>query len=110
MFNPCYEYCYLRFGKQYTEDCNNTCEYAKQVNEKNKLEEQLKSLTEELNRPIETLEELTSYICTNVECENCPVMIHKYESRIEHEKTCLQEPCCTNLYRWIIEQVKNIKE
>ena len=20
MFNPCYEYCYLRFGKQYTED------------------------------------------------------------------------------------------
>ena len=47
MLNPCYEYCYLRFGKQYTEDCNNTCEYAKQVNEKNKLEEQLKSLTEE---------------------------------------------------------------
>lgn len=27
MYNPCLE-CYNRYGKQYTEECDNTCEYA----------------------------------------------------------------------------------
>ena len=31
MFNPCYEHCYLRYGKQYTPECDTTCHFAKQV-------------------------------------------------------------------------------
>lgn len=27
MYNPCFE-CMNRYGKQYTEECNNTCDYA----------------------------------------------------------------------------------
>lgn len=27
MYNPCFE-CYNRYGKQYTKDCDDTCEYA----------------------------------------------------------------------------------
>jgi len=27
MYNPCHE-CYIRYDRQYTEDCDNTCEYA----------------------------------------------------------------------------------
>ena len=27
MYNPCFE-CFNRYGKQYTEECDNTCEYA----------------------------------------------------------------------------------
>ena len=27
MYNPCFE-CYNRYGKQYTEECDDTCEYA----------------------------------------------------------------------------------
>lgn len=42
MFNPCFEYCHLRFGKQYTEDCDDKCEFAKAVKEKKLLEEKNK--------------------------------------------------------------------
>lgn len=27
MFSPCFE-CYNRYGRQYTEECDSTCEYA----------------------------------------------------------------------------------
>lgn len=29
MFNPCYDHCYIIRGKQYTKECDATCEYAK---------------------------------------------------------------------------------
>lgn len=32
MFYPCYEYCYLRLGKQYNNDCIKQCDYAKTIN------------------------------------------------------------------------------
>ena len=35
MFSPCRDYCYVRLGKQYTEECDNTCEYAKTIKELN---------------------------------------------------------------------------
>ena len=38
IFNPCYEYCYLRLGKQYDSDCDNKCEYANAIKEKKELE------------------------------------------------------------------------
>lgn len=34
LFNPCYEHCYLRLGKQYSSECDNKCEYAKAVKER----------------------------------------------------------------------------
>lgn len=27
--NPCIEYCYFRFGKRYSADCDTSCEFAK---------------------------------------------------------------------------------
>ena len=37
MFEPCYEHCYLRYGKQYTKECDDKCNYAKAVKEKKEL-------------------------------------------------------------------------
>ena len=28
MFIPCKEHCYLRYGKQYTKECDDNCDYA----------------------------------------------------------------------------------
>lgn len=33
MFNPCEEHCYFRYGKQYTEDCDTKCDYARVAKE-----------------------------------------------------------------------------
>lgn len=107
MFNPCVEHCFNRFGKQYTVDCDENCEFAKVIKEKKKLELELMLNEEQSKIPISTLEELATQFCGLVECEACPVVIHNFEKRTEYEKTCLHEPCCTNLYKWILEQVKN---
>lgn len=37
MLEPCYEHCYLRYGKQYTTECDDKCNYAKAVKEKKEL-------------------------------------------------------------------------
>lgn len=29
IFVPCRDHCYIRYGKQYTKECNTTCDYAK---------------------------------------------------------------------------------
>ena len=29
--NPCFEYCYVMYGKSYTKECDNKCEYARVV-------------------------------------------------------------------------------
>ena len=28
-FVPCRDHCYIRYGKQYTKECDTTCDYAK---------------------------------------------------------------------------------
>lgn len=99
MINPCIDFCYARFSKQYSSDCDDKCEYAKIVKEK-------KLLEEEMDRPIKTLGELATQFCCLIECKNCPVMIHEYEKRTKSEKEVFHEPCCSNLYKWIIEQSK----
>ena len=43
--NPCIELCYLRYGKQYTPECDEFCDYAKAVKEN----KQLKVALEEIN-------------------------------------------------------------
>ena len=67
---------------------------------------ELKLLKEEMNRPIKTLGELATQFCCLTECENCPVHIHNFDKRTEYEKTCLHEPCVSNLYKWILEQAR----
>ena len=98
LFNPCVEHCYNRYGRQYSSDCDDKCEYAKVVKEK--------KLLEEMDRFIKTLEELTTQFCCLTECRNCPVVIHEYEKRTKLDKEVLHESCCINLYKWIIQQSK----
>lgn len=31
MLNPCFDYCYVRFGNQYTPECDSKCEFARTV-------------------------------------------------------------------------------
>ena len=102
MINPCVDLCYTRYGKQYSSDCDDKCEYAKAVKERNFLNEELNT------RKIAILGELASQFCCLTECEHCPVMIHGYERRTKLDKEILHEPCCTNLYKWIIEKSKEI--
>ena len=35
MFVPCHDHCYLRYGRQYTKECDINCDYAKVVKEDN---------------------------------------------------------------------------
>lgn len=42
MFNPCVEHCFNRYGKQYSSECDEYCDYAKAVKEKKMLEEKNK--------------------------------------------------------------------
>ena len=42
MFNPCVEHCFNRYGKQYSSECDENCDYAKAVKEKKMLEEKNK--------------------------------------------------------------------
>lgn len=44
LFNPCYEHCYLRFGKEYSPDCDEKCEYAKAVKERDAAVKELERL------------------------------------------------------------------
>ena len=64
----------------------------------------------ENEREIKTLEELAEQFCCLTECKNCPVAIHKYETRSIREKVTLHEPCVTNLYKWIIEEAKKVED
>ena len=60
-------------------------------------------------REIKTLPELAVQICCLTECKNCPVHIYKYEKRIKEEEK-EGDPCCSNLYKWIIEEAKKVED
>lgn len=83
----------------------------------NNLEElrEYEMLKRELNKPLITLGEVTTLLCELIECRNCPVCIENYDRRTEFEKTCLHEPCVSNLYKWvkdkcITEYVERLKQ
>ena len=44
MFNPCVDYCWNRFGREYSKDCDNTCEFAKIAKELDKYKELFEKL------------------------------------------------------------------
>lgn len=98
--DPCVDFCFNRFGKTYTEECNDRCEYAKAVRRKKELEDSL----EETKRPFKTIYDAAGILCTVLECENCPVTIHNYDRRTEHEKCTLHKPCVDNLVEWLREE------
>ena len=54
---------------------------------------------------VETLGDLTLYICCITECKNCPVYIHNYNKYNED-----YDLCCSNLYDWIIEEAKKVED
>lgn len=98
-FNPCIDYCFMRNGKEYSSKCDDKCEYAKVVKEKEQLEEFL-------NQPIRNLDDLVVFICENIECKNCPIITCNFDKRSKYEKEELQTPCCNNLYKWINAQLQ----
>ena len=64
----------------------------------------------ENEREIKTLEELAEQFCCLTECKNCPVYIHNYERRTPEEKELHHDPCCSNLYKWILEEAKKVED
>lgn len=61
MMNPCSDYCYLRFGKQYTENCDTTCDYARVVKENKRMKEVLESIMGS---------QKFCALCANSQCKN----------------------------------------
>lgn len=60
----------------------------------------------ENEREIKTLGNLVTQFCCLTSCKNCPVHIHQYETRNDDEKEYI--PCCSNLYNWVINEVKKL--
>lgn len=58
MFNPCFE-CWNRYGKQYTKECDSTCEYAVAV-----------KLIGELQNEIKVLQDKIDDLEMQIECHN----------------------------------------
>lgn len=52
-YNPCLE-CFNRYGKQYSEDCNNTCDYAYAVKLRDTNIEDLNLIIEKLEHQLKT--------------------------------------------------------
>lgn len=48
MFIPCHDHCYIRYGKQYTKECDTTCDYAKAVLESKQKEKIIEFLLDML--------------------------------------------------------------
>ena len=48
MFVPCRDHCYLRYGRQYTKECDVNCDYAKAVKESNLKDKIIDSLLDVL--------------------------------------------------------------
>lgn len=57
MMEPCYELCWLKYGKQYSVDCIDKCNYAKVAEENRVLREELKSTNKRLDSILKLLGE-----------------------------------------------------
>lgn len=101
MYSPC-QACFER-GKEYSDECNDYCHYAKVVEENELLKEFKRQLD---NKPIETLYELAERVCCFTECRDCPVSIYDFEKRTDYEQECA--PCMYNLHKWIVEQANRL--
>ena len=59
----------------------------------------------ELDNPVKSLGGAAVALCMALDCKNCPVTLFDYDKRTEYEKCFLHEPCQTNLYKWMTDQV-----
>ena len=50
---------------------------------------------------INTVEKVAVRLCDEIECEECPVHLFKWEKRTNVEKCLEHKPCYTNLEHWI---------
>ena len=66
--DPCIDYCFNHFGKEYTKDCDNNCEYAKAIAENKKLQADLAHVTAERNWAIEYVRGQCKYCKHNFIC------------------------------------------
>jgi predicted secreted protein len=41
MFNPCIDYCYIRYGREYTHECEDRCDYARVCKELRELKQKV---------------------------------------------------------------------
>ena len=83
MFYPCVE-CNKRFGKQYTEECDNFCDYAKTVKENDikikNLQDELAYVKKERDAAIADITEFAKFYRRRTICDFC-----KHDS---------EEECC----------------
>lgn len=52
MFSPCYEHCFVRLGKQYTTACDDVCEYAKAIKERDALKKNIQEFVEDMETSV----------------------------------------------------------
>lgn len=77
------------------------------INENDTCEKQLEEyrmIEDELNQPRSSLGEIAVLVCETLSCENCPVVIHKADTRTDVEKCVGQHPCFGELRKWIIKE------
>ena len=48
MYSPCFE-CLNRYGKQYSKECDNTCDYAASIKTRNRLLDEISDLQNKIN-------------------------------------------------------------
>ena len=58
--NPCVNYCYLRFGKQYRPECDEICDYAKAAKKAKQLENELTVWQKRLDNQAKEIDRLTA--------------------------------------------------
>lgn len=67
MFNPCRDYCYTRLGKQYSEECDETCEYANFVKKTNQYMEENERLVMQFINQVNESNEKNSQIISKID-------------------------------------------
>lgn len=66
--NPCVDYCYFRLGKQYSLECEEFCDFAKVVKERNRLLEECDELKRKIRKINDYIKECED---TSKNCSNC---------------------------------------
>lgn len=54
---PCIDYCYNHFGKQYSEDCDFKCDYARLIRKNKQLEKENEFLIKIADRTMDMIEQ-----------------------------------------------------
>ena len=105
MYKPC-ENCCKKRGKSYSKECDSVCMYAKVVAEKRRLQDTLDILANNVTGPIQSIEDLAVFVCENLDCDKCPVLLENADIRSECDKKVGNVSCYISLVRWIQKKVQ----